>query len=242
MLQIFEYGTSPIQFDVIDGQVMANATSMAVANGKKMNNYLRSKSTSDYIQSLEKRYANLRNGIVVVKQGGTDQGTWIHEKLILDFARWCSPDFAVWCDEKIADLLKEGHVRLNVERQEFEILAKQTERPVQIQNSKDVNAHNFSQGGVKKAIEYNRMNCFIHTGYTPSEVVDYAKRKGVPSKMRTSAKEVFRNKKPAVSASMSLADEFCKNGNMQIEDAAQLCKKNALPLFQKMSEMGMLNQ
>lgn len=242
MVQIFEYENNPIQFDVINGKVMANATLMAAASGKKMNNYLRSKSTAEYISSIEKRYAISRNGLIVVKQGGLDQGTWIHEKLILDFARWCSPDFAVWCDEKIATLMREGHVQLGVEKKEFELLSKQTERPVQIQNSKDVNAHNFQKGGKTAAIEYNRQNCFIHTGYLPHEVLNYAKKMGVPSKQRTSAKEIFRNKKPAVSASMSLADEFCKTGNMAIEEAATLCKQNALPLFQKMSEIGLLKQ
>ncbi|EJF07812.1 KilA-N domain-containing protein [Thiovulum sp. ES] len=57
------------------------------------------------------RYDNIHNGdLVVVNKGGNDkniQGTWIHRKLIIAFARWLSPDFAVWCDETIEDILSQ---------------------------------------------------------------------------------------------------------------------------------------
>lgn len=115
-----------------------------------------------------------------------------------------------------------------------------TERPKQIQNSKEVNSYNFSHGGKEQAIAYNRANCFLHTGKTPSELVEWAKRHKVPSKFRTSAKEVIRSFKPAVSSSMALADEFCKTGKIGIEESAAFCKTHALPVFQKMQEMGLL--
>lgn len=117
-----------------------------------------------------------------------------------------------------------------------------TERPVQVQNSKEVNSYNFSKGGKEQAIEYNRKNCLLHTGFTPTEIVDHAKKKGLPSRRRTSAKEVLRHVKPATAASMALADDFCKTGRMTIEESATFCKETALPLFQKMQEFGLLNR
>jgi hypothetical protein len=36
----------------------------------------------------------------------TAQGTWIHRRLVIVFARWLSSDFAVWCDLTIEELLK----------------------------------------------------------------------------------------------------------------------------------------
>jgi hypothetical protein len=46
---------------------------------------------------------------MVLRKGGNDknnQGTWIHQKLIIFFARWLSPEFAVWCDLQIEEILK----------------------------------------------------------------------------------------------------------------------------------------
>ncbi|WP_165358888.1 Rha family transcriptional regulator [Spirosoma sordidisoli] len=113
-----------------------------------------------------------------------------------------------------------------------------TQRPKQIANSKEVNSYNFSQGGKDQAIAYNRANCFHHTGKTPHEILHWAKTKGVPSKHRTSAKEVIRTFKPAVASSMALADDFCKTGRIGIDEASIICKTHALPLFQKMQELG----
>ena len=31
-----------------------------------------------------------------------DEGAWFHPRLAVPFARWCNPDFGVWCDIQIA--------------------------------------------------------------------------------------------------------------------------------------------
>ncbi|WP_020532586.1 KilA-N domain-containing protein [Flexithrix dorotheae] len=33
--------------------------------------------------------------ITDVRKGGSNQGTWIHEKLVLKFAAWLSPEFVI---------------------------------------------------------------------------------------------------------------------------------------------------
>jgi hypothetical protein len=35
------------------------------------------------------------------------------EDLTLEFARWLSPEFRIWCNDKIKELLKKGVVSLN---------------------------------------------------------------------------------------------------------------------------------
>lgn len=48
------------------------------------------------------------NQLVIVKKGNSKnftQGTWLHPKLAIHFARWLDPKFAVWCDEQIEALL-----------------------------------------------------------------------------------------------------------------------------------------
>lgn len=46
-----------------------------------------------------------QNQLVTVQYGGNNPGTWIHPKLVIDFARWLNADFAVWCDEQIKIIL-----------------------------------------------------------------------------------------------------------------------------------------
>ena len=49
---------------------------------------------------------------IQVKRGGIPgearQGTWLHEDVALEFARWLSPAFAIWCNDRIKELLKYG--------------------------------------------------------------------------------------------------------------------------------------
>jgi KilA-N domain len=55
------------------------------------------------------------NQLVIVKKGSVENGggTWLHPKLAIDFARWLSPDFAVWCDLQIEKILRLKTVPIN---------------------------------------------------------------------------------------------------------------------------------
>lgn len=41
------------------------------------------------------------------------QGTWMHEDVALEFARWLSPEFAIWCNDRIKELLTTGATQLS---------------------------------------------------------------------------------------------------------------------------------
>ncbi len=93
-----------------------NATAIAEQYDKRVGNYLRNERTQEYITALTERLFNpetrnratAENQLVIIKKGGNDkksQGTWLHPKLAVDFARWLNPKFAVWCDEQIETLL-----------------------------------------------------------------------------------------------------------------------------------------
>ena len=90
-----------------------NATSIAKQYGKLAKDYLRNEQTKQYISALAQNLSKRRNillkeiQLVIVKKGGNvaESGTWLHPKLAIDFARWLSPEFAVWCDEQIERIL-----------------------------------------------------------------------------------------------------------------------------------------
>lgn len=105
--QIFQYNGSPITFQKGDS-VMVNATEMAKPFGKRCNDFLSTKQTNELINSLSAKTGISATGLVTVNQGGNNQGTWMHEDLALVFAQWLSPDFYLWCNDRIKELLKYG--------------------------------------------------------------------------------------------------------------------------------------
>ena len=91
----FNYKGSQISFN--NGEkVMVNATQMARPFNKEPKFWLMNQSTTDYLTELSK----VRNG--------NNPGTWMHEDVALEFARWLSPAFAIWCNDRIKELLKTG--------------------------------------------------------------------------------------------------------------------------------------
>lgn len=144
-LQIFDYNGSPVQFEVVNGHVMANANSMLKAHneGEKLK-YRKDKTykmrfksspvditkTKTWVEFAETvcEDANLRFEDVQSVRNGDNGGTWIHQELVIEFARRLNPRFALWCNRKIAELLKGGQTSItpaaNIENMESIILQK----------------------------------------------------------------------------------------------------------------------
>jgi phage antirepressor YoqD-like protein len=73
---------------------------------------LKTDSAKSYVDALSKlKNINLTD-LVVVRYGGTQHGTWMHEDVALEFARWLSPEFAIWCNDRIKELMRHGMTAL----------------------------------------------------------------------------------------------------------------------------------
>ena len=104
---IYNYKGSEISF--MSGEsTMINATQMAKPFGKRTNDWLSLKQTNELICSLSTKTGIPATGLVTVNQGGSNPGTWLYEDLALIFAQWLSPDFYLWCNDRIKELLKTG--------------------------------------------------------------------------------------------------------------------------------------
>lgn len=112
-LIIKDYMGSNIEFKVVEGHVYANANKMAEAFGgsKKLENWKASENTKEYIRELN-QIPKFQGIELIQSVRGNNGGTWIHEKLILNFARYLNTKFELWCDEQIATLLREGNVSI----------------------------------------------------------------------------------------------------------------------------------
>ena len=98
----FNYLGHTITFDITDG-MMINATEMSRAFGKRPAKWLELPSTKEYINTLEA--VRLSDRLIITVNG---VGTWMHEDVAIEFARWLSPKFAIWCNDRIKELLKYG--------------------------------------------------------------------------------------------------------------------------------------
>lgn len=106
--KVFNYNGTPITFKAGD-TTMVNATEMAKPFGesKRAKNWLALQSTKEFIAVLSEG-RNLPSAELVQVVYGNNGGTWMHEDVALEFARWLSPQFAIWCNDRIKELMRHG--------------------------------------------------------------------------------------------------------------------------------------
>lgn len=130
-LAAYAYNGNSIHFERSKENVFVNATEMGKNFGKHVKHWFENPSTHEYIHALAKHkglYAIGENPtslntselakkypslLFVIKGGLNQQGTWMHEDVALEFARWLSPGFAIWCNDKIKELLTSGVATVN---------------------------------------------------------------------------------------------------------------------------------
>lgn len=117
-------------------------------------------------------------------------------------------------------------------------MAQHTIIEVQKTNSKLVNAKNYTEGGAEQTAEYNRRNCLLFTGHTPSEWVERAKKLGLKSKDRSSGKAVLRVLKPEIACAMSFSDSLVHEKGVSQEKAAEIGRTYTVGLFKELLQIG----
>ena len=114
MCNLLKYAYQGSEVTFSNGEnVMVNATQMAKAFGKRPNDWLNLQSTKDFLDELTitRKNGNVEYQAVITKKGGLNPdegGTWLTEDAALEFARWLSPSFAIWCNDRIKELIKNG--------------------------------------------------------------------------------------------------------------------------------------
>ena len=112
--QVFIYNGADINFQAEDGSVMVNATQMAKTFDKRPAKWLELPSTQEFLQalsSIRKSDTSMVQSIMGSPESGG--GTWMHEDVALEFARWLAPSFAIWCNDRIKELIKSGYTKLD---------------------------------------------------------------------------------------------------------------------------------
>lgn len=112
-LQVFSYKGSNVTFSNENG-MWVNATEMAKPFDKFPYDWLRLQSSKDFLSALVSiRGFNYEDGGINYEESsqfiktieGRNGGTWFHEDVAIEFARWLSPLFAIWCNDRIKEIL-----------------------------------------------------------------------------------------------------------------------------------------
>lgn len=84
-----------------------DATAMCKANGKEFASYWRNKATKEFVRELAYSLGFPMESLLE-SQTGRHGGTYVHPKLAMHLAQWCSPKFAVVVSGWVLDLLTTG--------------------------------------------------------------------------------------------------------------------------------------
>lgn len=107
--KVFNYNGTDITFASDENGLMVNSTEMAKPFGKRPAKWLELPSTKEFISTLT-AIRKSDTALIQSQSGGTTGGgcTWMHEDVAMEFARWLSPAFAIWCNDRMKELLKYG--------------------------------------------------------------------------------------------------------------------------------------
>lgn len=111
LTNIFAYNGNNITF-LEDGNLMINAAQMAKPFGKRPVDWLKTEQSKSLMEAMTKVKNITLDDILQVKYGGSNPGTWMHQDLALLFAQWLSPEFYLWCNDRIKELLLHGTTSL----------------------------------------------------------------------------------------------------------------------------------
>ena len=107
--KVFAYNGTNVTFEKKDASVMVNATQMAKPFGKSCNDWLRTEQSVRMIKAIStSKKCDVADLVKITNGGSKGNGTWMHEDVALVFAQWLSPEFYLWCNDRIKELLQYG--------------------------------------------------------------------------------------------------------------------------------------
>ncbi|MCG7598867.1 KilA-N domain-containing protein [Halomonas sp. McH1-25] len=147
----FPYQGQTVRFNT-DGWI--NATEIAKRYGKRLDRWLRTDETQEYIAALARHLNTPEKGDLIRTQRGRGGGTWLHPKLGVAFTRWIDVDFGVWADMQIDALLR-GEVGVRQRYEEAcQALDDQNERGSMA--GRELASHRWSKPPLEARVEYWR--------------------------------------------------------------------------------------
>jgi AraC-like DNA-binding protein len=185
--------------------------------------------------------------IKIVRGANKKQGTWFHHSIAYEFARYLSPEFGVWCNDKIDELFKKGYTSLG---SSIDSILTHTSFKYQRSNSQKAGGKIYNTSNKN---EFYIQNYFSKTfesvmGVTPSQyirdkmkIVHESDRNKVKNR---SGRENGRFFDPELACVISHIDElFTLNDEITVENLPEIIEISLSlePAFKQMKDLGYLN-
>ena len=107
----FKFNNIEIPFNLDGGpsNIMVEVTGMAKAYGKKIAEWRRLPSTQKFLNDLmtEMGFSHTEDLIYSEKGGANGGCTWMHQLVLIEFARWLDSKFAIWCNKMIIEVIRQ---------------------------------------------------------------------------------------------------------------------------------------
>jgi prophage antirepressor-like protein len=104
----FTFNNQPVSFMTSNGKTFFNATQMAKGFGRTPREWLLLSGTKRFRQALIQRGKSGSMESQIITMRGSRGVTWMEESLGMEFARWLSPEFFDWCNERVKELIAAG--------------------------------------------------------------------------------------------------------------------------------------
>ena len=88
-----------------DGHGWFNATEAAKRFGRRVDHWLKTEDTKEYMAALVEMTNTPEKGYLKTRRGNNG-GTWLHPDLAVPFARGLDKRFGVWCDQRIKEIIR----------------------------------------------------------------------------------------------------------------------------------------
>lgn len=255
---IYQYLGHIIPFEEKNGIIMVNATLMAKAYKKQPSQITRTQKWVDFVkakkQSIEEKedkttmqksilpdyqvfindpnctFLSWGEPLVIVKNGGnvTEKGTWLHEKLAVEFARSLDITFSIWCDDVIQELIAKRTVNVNtipapqpiksLQERAGELIANDDmaifDIKVSVGISKLANEKSNSEGGKEACMYDNAEISRLFSGRVPAYIkVQYGNSK-------KAGLQLLREHEPVIAAAITFAKVEKIKGDLTVEQLA----------------------
>ena len=129
------YRGNSVPVKMVDGEPWVNLNAIGRPYHKEPNQWLKSEPAKEYVDAVElldKQTDQNPSGEITqkkalsVQNGGKNPGTWASELIALEFARWCDPAFAVWCNRQLRELITKGEHKVDMQKESLKLKWDQT--------------------------------------------------------------------------------------------------------------------
>lgn len=109
-----------------NAEVMVNATQMAKPFGKKPSDWLRLSSTKRFLQELAAmKKVPVTELVTRTKKSateGSERNILMQEDVAMEFARWLTPAFVIWSNQRMKELMLTGQTTVDQQANETAVL------------------------------------------------------------------------------------------------------------------------